>query len=324
MGMFDSDIITGLSNHHLQTTDQTFSSTGSDAAAPPAATPSATTATAAAAANTSAAGGGTTNTTSMPRGTTTTDGHSSSPATTAGGGGGGGPSGGSGSNAVVASSTGTVTSGSEAGGAGSLAGILLKYLLMADHAQSTVDVLIEMDLAKESNSAIREEFSRTKGCEYIVTAMKTLGDSVDMQWKCCKLLLFLTFKHERNNVAFHKADASQVIVESMRKFPQDRNMQSYGCGALCNLAFHNAFKVVEAGGIEVVIAAMKNYSKDPNVQVYACGCLKALASADDAFKKTIFDSGGAILLVEAQHRFRDKNDKVVHVAHEALQYMYAK
>lgn len=207
---------------------------------------------------------------------------------------------------------------------GSLAGILLKYLLMADHAQSTIDVLIEMDLAKESNAAIREEFSRTKGCEYIVSAMKTLGDSVDMQWKCCKLLLFLTFKHERNNIAFHHADASQVIVEAMRKFPQDRNMQSYGCGALCNLAFHNAFKVVEAGGIEVVIAAMKNYSKDPNVQVYACGCLKALASADDAFKKSIFDSGGAILLVEAQHRFRDKNDKVVHVAHEALQYMYAK
>lgn len=200
---------------------------------------------------------------------------------------------------------------------------LLKFLLMPERAESTIDVLIEMDLAKPQNQRAREEFARTRGCEYIVTAMKQSNDRVDMQWKCCKLLMFLTFEHERNNNSFHRANAPKVITEAMKKFARDRNMQNYGCGALSNLAFHNSFKVVEAGGIEAVIAAMKEYPRDHSIQIYSCGCLKALASADESFKKIIFENDGAMLLVEAQHRFRTKNDKVVAVAHDALQYLYA-
>jgi hypothetical protein len=204
-----------------------------------------------------------------------------------------------------------------------LAGLLLERLLdKTENAESTIEVLIDMDLAKEENRKLREEFARTKGCHFVVEAMKQHSDSVTMQWKSCKLLLFLTYRHDRNNASFHRAGAANVVVEAMMKHPDNRDMQYYGCGALCNLAFFSADNIVAADGILAVAGAMKSYPDDENVQVYGCGCLKALA-AHGKFKRHIFDSGGPMLLVGAENRFHGKSEKVETVAHEALQFLYS-
>jgi hypothetical protein len=204
-----------------------------------------------------------------------------------------------------------------------LSGLLLERLLLRkDGAENTIEVLIDFDFSKDEMAPVRDEFGKTNGCFYIVEAMKQHAASVSMQWKCCKLLLFLTYRHEKNNFSFHKCGAAKAVVIAMKKFAKNRDMQYYGCGALCNLAFLSAENVVEAGGVEAVVEAMKEFPAEENVQVYSCGCLKALA-AHGKFKRQLLDAGAPKLLIDSESRFHGKNEKVETVAHEALQYMYS-
>lgn len=203
-------------------------------------------------------------------------------------------------------------------------GLILNRLLVAEKAHDTIELLIDMQFFKPEHASIRDEFARANGCRYVAQAMQDYLDNVEVQCKCCMLLTNLACSLEKKPETMFTQDTAQAIVNAMQCFPQHRDVQSYGCGALRNLlAAQLKHMVIQAGGIPAVIGAMHEHPDDRYVQENAAACLGSLAHTE-ALKEEIVEQGGAILLAQAQHRFWSSDYYPVQInARRALERLYS-
>lgn len=204
-----------------------------------------------------------------------------------------------------------------------LADVLLELLLVPGRSEETIDVLLEIDLSKDDYKNARDEFSLTNGCHNIVKAMHQSYDSPSMQWKCCKLIMSLTRNFPKNKNAFLRTHAVEAIVSSMKTFPNDAEVQLYGCGAIRHLSTESPEKIIDEGGLQAILDAMTWHPTYDELQCSGCMCLYSLACTDKGqFIDSIIEKGGGGRLADAHYLFKGKHSKVEEYSIKTLKILY--
>ena len=223
-----------------------------------------------------------------------------------------------------------------------LDGAFVDRLLLPDHAESTLNLLITQKLALAEHAATRDELSQTTNiCKYIVMVMSTPQHlrNATIQAKCLRLMASLTFRHyELNIVNFLQAGAATMVVAAMTKFATSRrDVQWYGVGALRNFlvcphqvtaSLTATEMIVQAGGVEVILAVMQDWVDDAELQEQGCGCivnlLRTTSSIDTIIRKRLLLKGGAAVLAQAQLQYMGSGLRVEKLANEALELLYTR
>lgn len=204
-----------------------------------------------------------------------------------------------------------------------LALLLVDRLSLAGKAESTLDLLIDLELYKE-NKELRRAFDCTNLCSNVVEVMKK-SNSVKVQQRCCHIIICLTFESFVNSIRLLNFGAAEGVVHAMMTFPDSLEVQIYGCGALRNLlwASPSGNNVVSTESVVAIIAAMKRYPNNSNLQEKACGCLlNFMLCKDDKFKDSFIKLGGGILLANTHRHFAFKSKKVAEWASHSLKLLY--
>ena len=119
---------------------------------------------------------------------------------------------------------------------------------------------------------------------------------------------------EVNRNYFGRIGGPVAIVQTMKTHADDMNIQTEGCRALMNLAFHNADNrevIGGVGGLYGVIKAMKNFPEHIALQKCGCGALQNLMFESKHNKKRVLIADGVSLIITAMK---------VHGKSKALQY----
>jgi hypothetical protein len=182
---------------------------------------------------------------------------------------------------------------------------LVESLLSRERAENSLDALIDMRLSRTEHSDVRKEFQPTSICLNLLRCMQdNMENSIDIQLKSLRLIVDLTYNDEGHfKDAFISTGAPETIIKAMRQFSRNEEMQTYGCGALGNLAKHElgttARLVVEAGAVEVILDAMRTHPESNYVQRDVCRFLRTIASKDPKSIAFISDHGGVDLILAA-------------------------
>jgi len=205
-----------------------------------------------------------------------------------------------------------------------LAVLLVDRLSLAGKAESTLDLLIDLELYRKENNELRTAFDCTKLCLRIVQVMKQ-SNSVKVQQRCCHIIICLTFEHFVNSIRLLNFDAAESVVHAMMTFPDSLEVQIYGCGSLRNLlwASPSGKNVFSTETVVAIIAAMERYPNNSNLQEKACGCLlNFMLCQDDNIKDSFIKQGGGILLANTHRRFAFKSKKVAELASHSLKLLF--
>ena len=104
----------------------------------------------------------------------------------------------------------------------------------------------------------------------------------------CMMLLRLTTESEGETGALDDTeknsygDCIDVVVACMKEFPNESEIQSFGCRVLCNLAFNpgsRALVMAKDGCINQVVSALDKHKADAGVLQGACWFLQAMLHA---------------------------------------------
>jgi len=118
-----------------------------------------------------------------------------------------------------------------------------------------------------------------------VRAMKRHPENPRLNHACGQMLGGISLFNFEVSTAAGNEGAIGAVVESMRHFPDDREVQFLGSiiGCFCDLVPHNQVLVNQAGGIEVILQAMRKYYWDAEVQFHTyCAFSNNLYNHDNA------------------------------------------
>ena len=109
-----------------------------------------------------------------------------------------------------------------------------------------------------------------------------------------------------------RLDTIQLIVQSMQRFPEHRELQFRACFALINLSIPNASRGIirEVGGIECIVAAMSSFHDFAMLQRCACNVLVSLAWSSRTNRERIANTEALRLVRQAVHNFPNFQDIV--------------
>lgn len=160
----------------------------------------------------------------------------------------------------------------------------------------------------------------------ILQVMRKWNENEDILSKCCNCLGNILLN--RNNECESMAGAIlslgglEMIVNALKRFPQDIDLYINGGFALTNLFFYKTvciqpFKkqfVQEYGGVSLMIEKMKWYPNDAEIQEVGCALLQRLAVVED-LKIPLVQCG--VFAVAHKIRVQDFGDEYDYVRTEA-------
>lgn len=121
------------------------------------------------------------------------------------------------------------------------------------------------------------------GIEAILAAMSAptgnSADHVKLLSSACGALRNLAYKHATNKKDIAQAGGIVMIMNAMKQYPQDTELQSAGCDLLRNLSHdsdHNQASIVQEHGVDTILAAMKGHQCHVETQAYGCAVLSLL------------------------------------------------
>jgi hypothetical protein len=203
----------------------------------------------------------------------------------------------------------------------SLAGRLMDMVMGESKIESTLDMLLDLDLSKDEHQLAREEFVQTEAFLHIFHALNHF-DNANVHRKCCKVIMSLTHNNPRIKDVFMNAGATEAVVRSMTAYPKDTEIQSYGCCSLRNLSARDCSEIVDAGGLAAMVVAMREHPEDLEIQMSGSICLyKVAATYNGTFVETMIEMGCGAVLAEA-HQQSGKSSKTEEFAKKALYLLY--
>ena len=177
---------------------------------------------------------------------------------------------------------------------------LLFVEMQKDDPKSVGDALEALTLMMSENDPNSDhnvkEAVRLGAPAVTILAMRRFQYNEDLQGCGCSCLQMLAFPPS-NRSKLAKCGAMEVVVSSLRVFPDSQFVHDGGCAALQNML--GQFKSDEAlkrtadqfvyqlDGIGLVTDAMKKFPSEAELQANCCGLLWALAEGKKDFKKTI-------------------------------------
>jgi len=191
---------------------------------------------------------------------------------------------------------------------------------------SPIQKLLRVDLLKDDSNAVEEALTQLANMcvnseENRATIHRLGGTAIlpgilqkwygfsDIQAEGCRAL-----SNASIDAAFRKSvkepGGLDVIIWAMKSYPDNLEVQTYGCGALMNVVCEvsdNAKHVVNPlNGIDCIIAAMNKFAEDAELQRYACGALDLLTEWDE-FKEPVKQAGGRRALFDAIENHQDES-----------------
>ena len=103
-------------------------------------------------------------------------------------------------------------------------------------------------------------------------------------------------------------DIILCVINAMRSYIHDGDMQERGCAALWNITANESSgaSITETGGVQVILDAMKNHRHHEGAQEHAIGALWNLAVRAERLREEIFAAGGIELIVKGMATHRGK------------------
>jgi myosin protein heavy chain len=155
-----------------------------------------------------------------------------------------------------------------------------KRMKKLDHLSTELKKLIQI---AKSNERLKDGLTEWNAFKVLVEFMFLQQDKLPFQIECCKLMSVLVFNHDRNRIQLVTDGGVEVVLESMKKYPQEIKLQEHAAVVLTNLA-HNAEsnrkKIFNLGGIDMILAAMEQFPLLKSVQKRCLWALLTLAGSD--------------------------------------------
>lgn len=101
------------------------------------------------------------------------------------------------------------------------------------------------------------------------------------------------------------------ILASMKRFPDNKELQYRACFSLINMGIKANAKdqIHRFGGVGLVLDAMRNWPDDPAMQKCGVNVVRSILVADAfGISMTFMQLGGILLLEDIQERFADRLD----------------
>mmetsp|Transcript_35006 Transcript_35006/g.81213 ORF Transcript_35006/g.81213 Transcript_35006/m.81213 type:complete len:426 (+) Transcript_35006:35-1312(+) len=127
----------------------------------------------------------------------------------------------------------------------------------------------------------------------LVKAMRAHTTDVSVQCACGHALEAVSTFNRKTSLAMADAGAIEAVVNALRNFPLDRNVQmmTAALSAFNDLAPENRPRILDAGGVELVMTAMVNHYHDGGV-LFRTGCAISATSGDQGVADAIADFRG--------------------------------
>lgn len=137
----------------------------------------------------------------------------------------------------------------------------------------------------------------------MIGAMREYPDDLPLQTCATWMILNFCYLHKENQDKVTEMDGVKLVVDAMKRFNTDDDMQDKGCGMLRNMADLSAANdiVAKHGGINQVLQAMDTFSDSPSIVANAIGALRNLAYSVST-RQEIFHLGGLHQIMSAMER----------------------
>ena len=104
--------------------------------------------------------------------------------------------------------------------------------------------------------------------------------------------------HVEVTKVYARTTGCALVVREMLMFPDNHEIQGFGCNALAHLAYNmpsNTVAVTAAGGIEVVMLALRTHTDVHSIEAVCWGALVNLAEVEDARTYAVPRLGNVLL-----------------------------
>jgi len=115
-------------------------------------------------------------------------------------------------------------------------------------------------------------------------------------------ILFILARIDSNLIEIGVTGGIKIIIDILKLYEYNSDIQQYGCAALFNVAFkndENEMQIGSEGGIARITNAMRNHPKHIGVQKYGCGALGNLAYNCESNQTQIRQEGGIERIIVA-------------------------
>jgi len=120
-----------------------------------------------------------------------------------------------------------------------------------------------------------------------------------------KLLSIIPFAQEEEISSLESYGGLNLILTSMKDFPENAKLQQYGCTTLSKISLFEriALDFLQRGGISVLVCEMTTHSLDAVIQEMACRTLFNMCCSVDMIKDAVSADGGvdSICIAMAMH-----------------------
>ena len=128
--------------------------------------------------------------------------------------------------------------------------------------------------SKAEKEGFRREMQQAGGHACILRTLHWFRDSVQIQTKGLRALQNACCDYPKMKTSIVSTNGIEKVLEAMKRFPQEQEIQKYGCGVL-DFFIRDGPKFAEElvkhpDGISTLIAAMKAFPQHAIIQIWTC------------------------------------------------------
>lgn len=159
----------------------------------------------------------------------------------------------------------------------------------------SLTVLNKKALLSASNKEASSDMIDKGAAQSVLAALRNHHTVVEIATGCMQLLLTLSaVGNTEAQTNLYELTGSKNVIDTMKEFPEEKDLQTYGVSLLLNLGITKAYstQVVENDSIPTVVAAMNQFDEDDLINKRGCQYMTQVGEADNDWRVQIRQAKG--------------------------------